>query len=236
MRISKKQMLIAGSGLLGVAAVAVLVTGSTFGFFSAQSISDGNTFTSGTVALGCPTTQGCAVTGVLPDQSSTRPCSFQVTYTRVSTADAYLAVDVLVVGGNGSTDALWTGLPTGLQLTLTTGKGIHSFTVPNSTLANCRAHADAGAVGAQFQTASTDGTTCGEVTNDLLSTAAVTPGTMSNLHLNWTLPVSSPSSAQTTTAAVYLVFHAVQSGANALPVGCTTVGAACVPTSTFHWS
>lgn len=227
------------AALATLGALSAVGVGVALGLLSAQDVGGTNTLTAGTVALGAPSTvQTCHATLAYPGTSSASPCTFQVTYTGESTSNAYLAVDVLVVGGSTTEGALWTSLSTGLQLTLSTSGGTSTFALPTSTLANCTAQSKAGgAVGSQFGTSGTGGKVCGEVTDDLLSARTVAPGTSFALHLTWTLPVTSPTNAQTATASVFVVFHAVQSGGgNALPAGCTAIGAVCAPTSSFHWS
>jgi hypothetical protein len=227
------------AALTALAALSAVGVGVALGLLSSQDVGGTNTLTAGTVALGASSAvQTCHATLAFPGTSSASPCTFQITYTGASKSNAYLAVDVLVVGGSTTEGALWTSLPTGLQLTLSTSGGTNTYALPTSTLANCTAQSKAGgAVGSQFGTSGTGGKVFGEVTDDLLSATTVAPGTSFALHLTWTLPVSSPSSAQTATASVFVVFHAVQSGGgNTLPAGCTTVGGVCAPTSSFHWS
>lgn len=216
----------------GVAALSTFGTGVAFGFLSNSAKSGTNNFVAGKLSLGAPTTAAsCAVTGALPGQSSSGPCTFHITYTTASNLSAYVAVDVLVVGGSATKGALWTGAATELQLTLATSPGAHPFTSP-AKIANCTT-----AVGSQFGTSATGGKTCGEVNDDLLSTSVVTPGTAFTLHLSWALSATSPTGTQTDVAKVYVVFHAVESGNNILSCSATpTVGKSCTPSGSFKWS
>jgi hypothetical protein len=232
-RIRRPTLLRATAIVAGIVALLTLGTGLTFGLLSGTKSGTLNSFTAGKVKITSSSPgQSCDVTNALPGQSSTSrslsPCTFTGTYTGASSA--FIAADVLVVGGTStaSEGALWTSLATGLQLTLKTSGGTHTFTVPTSTV-SC------GSVAAEFGTVAQHGVTCGQTTDDLVTTSAVTSGSFT-LNLTWTLPATSPSSAQNTVAQIYVVFHAVQSKDNALPGTCTTEGAVCASTSSFHWS
>jgi hypothetical protein len=117
MKISKKRLLIAASGVTGLGAVAMLVTGVTFGLFSATpSTSSTSTFATGTVSIGSPANTVCLVTNMVPGDDSmgynpqlagnTDPpflsCEFQVTYT--GSAPAYIG---LTAATSGNLPLLW---------------------------------------------------------------------------------------------------------------------------------
>jgi len=220
-----------GTGFVGsIAAMSFLVAGITYGRFSSTGFSATNSFSSGTVSVGSASvTQACAVPGVLPGTSSSTGCTFHITYN--GNVNAYLAADILVVGGDATHSALWDGTINGLQLTVSDGS--HGYTVPTSTL-SCAS------VGAQFGASATNGKACGEIDNDTLTTAEVGNGTAYILTLNWSLPTASTNSNQGGNAQVFVSFHAVQSDNNAL--NCTqsphsgTVGQQCTLSSPFKWS
>ena len=204
--------------LLGEAATTQLVT-----------VASGHTAAAGstTVVVNAFTGNAAYPVGTMVSDLSNQnhACSFAVTYT--GTVSAYVAADVLVVSGG----AIWSGSAGSLQLSATDASD-NVYSLPTAALANCAA-----AVGSQFGTTSSGGTTCGETNDDLLSTTTVSNGTGYTLNLNWVLPSSSPSTAQGTSVQVYVLFHAVQARNDALACTTTaTVGQPCTPSGAFKWS
>src|SRR5437870_1388524 len=90
----RKRLLLAAGYALSLAAVAALITGATYGFFSARSSSQSNALTAGTVTLGSNVSGSCGiVSNALPD-GTVHTCTFQATYG--GSVPAYLGLDVLI--------------------------------------------------------------------------------------------------------------------------------------------
>lgn len=71
MRLNKKRLLVAASGMTALGAAATLVAGVTFGFFSATTSPSTSTLSAGTVTLGASTaTTTCTVSDIAPGDSS----------------------------------------------------------------------------------------------------------------------------------------------------------------------
>lgn len=80
--------------MLSIAAITALVAGGTFALFSAETGSQENTFTAGTVTLGTPSTTLINVTKIAPGDSGS--ATYTVTYT--GSLQAWLGLTVTSTG------------------------------------------------------------------------------------------------------------------------------------------
>jgi hypothetical protein len=230
MRIGKKRLLIAASGLTAVATAATMVAGVTFGLFSATETSGNNAFTAGTVTVGLDgsTSVTCTITNTVPGDSSTgfgslsadkQACEYDVKYT--GSAPAFIAVDVAVTaatpgspvapyGGSAPLPAvgLYDGSATGLQMLVKDG----TSTFINGTNYSDQAGAATGL--------SVNGSGLGSVANLLASTAAVNTNAVKHFSLAWGMPTLATNAYQAASSTITLTFHAVQSGNQTLPGTC----------------
>lgn len=218
-RSGKTRNLLAGLALLG--STASLVIGSTFALFSDTESSASNTFETKTVTVAnSPTSTVCTVNTLMPGDSSTNfgsgsaaftPCTYNVEYT--GTADAWLAVDVLVTSGS---TALYTGESTGLQLKIGVDGGVTVINGVNyKTIAGVDTLVDAGT----------------SVNNLLLSATPAAQNDAIQFNIDYLLPTLAPNLLQGGSASVTLTFHAVQSANQ--PIGSCVAGQQC---NTITWS
>ena len=214
----KKRLLLAAGALAATGAVATLVAGSTFGFFSATTPTVSNTVTAGTVTLAQSAVSSCTITKVQPGDSGS--CSLTVTYNGTVSAGAYLGVDLGISGtagspvqayaaGNaGTTPAaapgLYDGTANGLQLSL-----VDSQTSPVTYMSGTSVN------GSNFNGASPS-------VNDLLvNTSPAATGFATTFTLSWSLPTSANNAYQGASSTVTILVHAVQAGNNGNTTGCT---------------
>lgn len=205
-----------------VGAAGVLTIGATNALFGATETSATNTFAAGTVsvAAGTPSSVTCAVTGMVPGDSSAGygsgseslvKCSYKVKYT--GTSGAWLGVDVAVAGG---TPNLYTGTATGLQLKVSVNG---SAAMVNGTTYKTAAGVDTTVV---------SGT---PVTNLLINTVQAAQNDEFSIDVTYALPIAAPNALQGGTSSLALTFHAIQSANN--PIGTCAVNKQC---STITWS
>ena len=205
-----------------VGAAGVLTIGATNALFGATETSATNTFAAGTVAVaaGTPSSVTCAVTGMVPGDSSAGygsgseslvKCSYKVKYT--GTSGAWLGVDVAVAGG---TPNLYTGTATGLQLKVSVNG---SAAMVNGTTYKTAAGVDTTVV---------SGT---PVTNLLINTVQAAQNDEFSIDVTYALPIAAPNALQGGTSSLALTFHAIQSANN--PIGTCAVNKQC---STITWS
>jgi len=217
-----RRLLGASSFAAGAIALFCLVTGSTFGLFSASATGGHNSFTAGTVTLANGAVANCPVSNLLPG-SAPVTCSFTATY--AGSAAAYLAVNVLVEtqAGSGGTRLYNPGDPANdLQVTVTSTSPSVTYTVPTSAT-TCPGGAPAGS-------------SCYELDNELVSTSAVTSAAVT-VGVSVSLPADSATGYQGGAAQVILTTHAVQSKNNTLSCSATpAAGLPCTPSGTFAWS
>jgi hypothetical protein len=252
MRVNRKRALVAGSGALAVGAVALMVTGQTFGFFSAKQASGSNVFTAGTVVVGPSGTADyvCTIHPMSPGDTQASPtdhqCTFHVEYT--GNVPAWLGLDLAVTGSAGTPQVpyggtaaptaalgLFDGTATGLQL-LVKDTGGTSFVDNGTATAPGTDYYDTAdaPTGFPFTAGTADGTL-----KDLLVGADVTGPTAYTFTVTYELPTSATNAYQGASTTLVLTFHAVQYDSNPAPGGmCTHLGAVC-PTSTttgIRWS
>ncbi len=202
-------------------ALALLVSGTTAARLSATESSSASTISAGSVTLTASAISGCPVTGLLPDNSATA-CSFTASY---SGASAYLALNVLIetqAGTGGSTLYNPADASNDLQVSVTSSSPSATYSVPT--------------VSTTCPGSPPPGSTCYELDNELVQTAALTSATVA-FSASVKLPVSSTTSYQNGTAQIIMTAHAVQSKNNTL--SCTTTPAAgspCTPAGSFSWS
>lgn len=204
--------------LASLAAVAALVTGVTYGLFSATVSSDPNTFTAGTVSLTSDVTGACGISNLLPN-GTPHTCTLTATY--AGTVNAYMALDVLIETqhAGGGTNLYNPVQPTkDLQVAISsTNPAVGSYTVP-TVPTSCPAGAPSGSM-------------CYELDDELVNT---TPITSFNGAVTFTttliVPTSSTSDYQGGGAQVILTAHAAQAGNN-IASGCTAGD----PCSTVSW-
>jgi len=225
----KRRLLMVVAALTTLAALATLVAGVTLGLFSSTVSSGDNTITAGTVTVGLDpggTQVTCAVTGVVPGDSSTgygsgsatkQQCRFDVKYT--GSVSAYLGLDVAVTSPNVATNALYDQTASGLQLLIKDGTPV--------TYVNGTSYIDASGA-AQPLTSS--------ASNLLVSTGTVSNGTTKSFRLDYLLPSTAGNTYQGGDAKIVLTFHAVQAANNTLNSSCTTAGRQCPAGNGFLWS
>jgi hypothetical protein len=199
-----------------------LVTGTTFGRFSASQLSGSNSLASGTVTLANSAIANCPVSNLLP-AAAPGACTFTATYS--GSASAYLAVDVLIEtqAGSGGTKLYNPGdASNDLQVTLTSSSPSVSYTVP-TTSTTCPGGAPSGS-------------SCYELDNELVSTSAFTSAAVT-FSVSVTVPASSATGYQGGTAQIILTTHAAQSKNNTLSCSATpAAGSPCTPSGSFKWS
>jgi predicted ribosomally synthesized peptide with SipW-like signal peptide len=220
--LTRRRLLGASGFAAGALALACLVTGSTFGLFSASATGGHNSFTAGTVTLANGAVANCPVSNLLPG-SAPGACSFTATYS--GPAAAYLAANVLIEtqAGAGGTRLYNPADPANdLQVTVTSSSPSVTYAVPASAT-TCPAGAPAGS-------------SCYELDNELVSTSAVT-GAAVTFSVSVSLPTNSATGYQGGTAQVILTTHAVQSKNNTLSCSAApAAGSPCTPSGTFAWS
>lgn len=201
---------------IGAAAIAVgaLVMGS-MALFSDSNTSPVNGFAAGKVTVGLgTTTTTCAVTLLVPDDSSTgfgsgsgdkTPCTYDVKYT--GTVGAWLAADIKIETGS---PALYNAGSDGLQMKVAVANGPNLM---NGTK-----------VIAQNGTNTTvqSGT---EVKNILLSSTPAANGDSLEFKVDYLLPRLAPNLLQGGSATITITFHAVQSKNQ--PIGGCVAGRIC---------
>ena len=242
LRITKRRFLMAAGGLATTGALATMVSGVTFGLFSTQQTSGGNTFTAGTVTLANSAETDCTITGMMPGDSSTgwgsgsasdAPCSLTATYSGNS---AYEAIDVYIAtkagGGTGQTAALYDGSnSTGLNVSIKDNQSSPvTYSIPTSsskTATTC-------------PTGYTTGYTCYLMANEILHAAGATVAS-DQFTVQYSLPSATGNTYQAGVAVVVLNVHAVQQANNAITCSTTapsasfTAGSPCTPTA-GSWS
>jgi hypothetical protein len=235
----RKRLALAAASITAVGAAATLVAGFTFGLFSATESSGANSFTAGTVSvgLGTGTSVTCAITSMVPGDSSAgapigstadTTCTYYVKYT--GSASAWLGVDVAVA--NGSPALFGSASSTGIQFYL---KDSATTSYVTSNASNTASTGDT----TYKQEGGTSAALPATGISDLLvSTTAATNGTADEFSLDYALPLDASNTYQGGSVTVTLTFHAVQSGDNALPADCLA-GDQCNAAgdgSTFQWS
>lgn len=218
MKLNKKPLLIAVSGVAGLAAAGALVAGTTFGLFSATTTGQTNTFSAGTVSFGSPGGTACTVTGAQPGDSGT--CTLEETYTGTVSGGAYLALNVAITGASGTPVAeygastaptaatgLYNGTATGLQVSITSGTGSSKVTYMTGT-----------ALGG---TATTSGSASASATDLLVSKSAFTTSTTITWTLHWSLPSTAGNAFEGASSTIHLLVHAVQAAHNGATTSCT---------------
>ena len=238
-KFNRKRAVIAGGAVVTIGAVAALLIGSTFGFFSSAGTSSGsNTFTAGNVIVGLDplgTQVTCAIgpmsAGDTQAKTGNVACKYDIKYT--GTVNAYMALDLAITGHGGATtvipygsttapaaaQGLYDGTSTGLQFNISDGTN----TYMNGVQYNNQA-------GTPMTLTPTGGTAA---VSDLLVTATpIASGATTVVTVNYTLPSTAGNTYNLATSAIVLTIHAVQSDNNPLPVGCLG-GNVC---STLNWS
>ena len=217
-RFGVRRLLVAASYAVSLAAVAALVTGATYGFFSATQSSSSNSFTAGNVTLGQSAVQTCAVTGLGPNDASTgwtpggtdMQCSFTVTYQ--GSVPAYLGLDVSIAGTTLGVDPtgaltghyLYDSGSNGLQLLIRDQQGSPVTYMTGTTLGG----------------SATSGTS--PSTADLLvSKTAFTNGGSVTFTVDYSLPSTTTNAYQGAGSSVTLTAHAVQASNNGSTALCT---------------
>ena len=224
----KRRMALVAASVGTVGSAATLLAGVTFGFFSATTPTQSNTFSAGTVSLGHSAETSCTVSNVQPGDSGT--CGFTVTYTGTVSGGAWLAADLAVtspvagspetpyVAGNlgaapTAADGLYDSSTSGLQVTVTDNQ-LPSVTYMSGTSWNGGT--------------ATSGTTP-SISDLLVNNAPITNGTSVTFSVAWSMP-SSADNAYDGAASTFTIFiHAVQAAndGNATSVAACTEGDTC---------
>lgn len=103
------------ASLLAVALISLLVSGATFALFTATTSNVNNTFSSGTVSLGNPTSTSIVVSNIAPGDTGSN--SFSVDYT--GSLEAWLALDTDIDAVDPVTVTDLFDGPTPLSVTIT---------------------------------------------------------------------------------------------------------------------
>ena len=205
-----RRLAVAASYVASLAAVAALVGGATFGFFSATASSSSSSFSAGTVTLGNVAGGSCGIpaTGVLPDGVA-HSCTLSATYG--GSVDAYLGLDILIEtqagpGGRYLYDP--TDSAHDLQVTVSSTSPAVTYDIPATALANCPSGAPLNSV-------------CYEA-DDLVSQTPFHLGDPAvDFTADLTIPTSSTTDYQGGSAQVYITAHAAQSSNNAAIGSCS---------------
>ena len=204
----KKRFALGAAAVATVGAVATLAAGVTFGLFSSSQAGSANTFATGTVAVGSPTSTVCTVSNIVPGDSSAgyssafsgqtnaklATCSFSVTYS--GSVPAYIGLGTAQSGTLAS--ALKWEISDGTN-PYATGGVINANTTANPLYAATNA-----GVSATY-----------------------------TFNVDYALP-STVTSQTLTPASLTLTVYAVQQGNNGS--GVCTVGAECLGTGITSWS
>lgn len=225
------RLLAVGAGIASLAAVA---SGLTFGFMSATTTGVANGFVAGRVVVtpGPGTSVVCDVTNLAPGDASTGypsgpgvedttfpQCAYDVEYTGTVSGGAYLGLDVKVTSSTGT--KLYDGTSSGLRLLIRgsngttyigsgSGEGGTSYTTQGGT---------------SFGTTLRSTATAPDL---LVGTSPHTAGFTDEFTVDYNLPRTSSSNANIGgETAITLTFHAVQATHNTLPSTCTASGVSC---------
>ena len=205
---------LAGVGLtLGVAALAVAVTGFTYGQLSSSSNASMNA-AAGTVTLSTGTSSACNATNVAPGKPISN-CTLSMTYNGDS--DAYFGLDVFVAAkaGSGGT-ALYNPSDALHALSVSISDGSTTYTIP-TTATTCPSSGT-------YTLA--HGYTCYQLDNELVSTNAFSTGATRTFTTSASLPTGTAAAEnpyQGGSASVVLTAHAT-SAANQTVVPCVAGG------------
>ena len=228
----KRRLAVGAAAATAVGAVATLITGFTFGLFSATQSSGANTFTAGTVTLSNPASTTCTTPPYMSPGDGTTAyggggsltrCSFTVNYG--GNVPAYLALDVSIAGtpGTGPSPApgLYDSTVNGLQVLIKDNQGSPVTYMNGTTLGG----------------SGTSGASPGAV-DLLVSKSSFSSGATATFTIDYLLPTSANNSYQGAASTITLTVHAVQSANNGSTGSCT-VGQRCdntVPGSGPAWS
>jgi hypothetical protein len=207
---------------LALAGAGSIAMGATNALFNSTMSASADTFAAGTVQVeaGTPASVTCAVTTMMPGDSSTgfgsgslglAKCSYKVKYT--GSAGAWLAVDAVV---NGGTPNLFTSTSTGLQYKVSVNGGTDMIS------------------GTTFKTADGTNTSIASgtpVTNLLINSVQAATNSEYSIDVEYALPWLAPNSLQGGTSSIALTFHATQSANN--PIGTCVANRQC---SSITWS
>jgi hypothetical protein len=224
-RFGVKRLLLAASYALSLAAVAALVTGATFGFFSATTSSQPDGFAAGTLSLSNDTTGSCGVVSNLLPDGSTHTCTLQATYG--GNVPAYLGLDVLIAtkAGSGGSNLYKPTDPTNdLQIGIVDNQGSPVTYVKASPATDFGSSIPCPSAYSSF-------TTCYELTDLLVSQTPFTNTGAVTFTTSLKIPITSTTDYQGGSAEVALTAHAVQSGNNGA-IGACMPGTVC----TGSWS
>jgi hypothetical protein len=238
-KFNRKRAAIAGGAVVTIGAIAALLMGSTFGFFSSAGTASGsNTFTAGNVVVGLDpggTQVTCAIGPMSPGDTQAKTgnavCKYQVKYT--GNVKAFMAVDLGITGSGGTpsvtygstaptaAQGLYDGTATGLQVTISDGTTTYMNGVQYTS---------------QAGTPATLTPTGGAVSiSDLLvNTTPITTNATTDITVNYTLPTTAGNAYNLATSSIVLTIHAVQADNNPLPVGCSATGMVCA--TGMNWS
>jgi len=235
MRRSRKRRLVFAAGVLAtVGSVAALSTGVTYGFFSATSPSQDNTFSSGTVSLSQPFATSCSVTAIQPGDAGS--CQFTVTYAGTVSGGVWLGMDLAVTnpvpgvpvapyapGASGDVPAAAAGLydssASGLQVTITDNQPSPVTYMSGTT----------------WNGAPTVGATP-SVADLLVDTTPVTATSSVTFTVSWQLPISAGNAYDGAASTISILVHAVQAANNGNQVDVAACGAGDACAAIPNWS
>lgn len=215
---TKKRLIIGAGALLTAGATLTAAAGFTLGLFSANSGASGNnTFTTGTVSIGSPTTVSCTIANMVPGDESTGYTGTGVTGNDQGTKDAACTFAVTYTGSAPA----WLGLST-----------------TDTTTSSTNLYAGTAGTGLQLQISdgsNTNYTTTGVINANtasspmLVSKTADAGGdsTVYTFTVNYALPSSANNTYQAANTKLTLTVYAVQAGNNGSTTACTA-GTQCV--------
>ena len=203
-------------------ALAVLQTGATFARLSANTPTQANTLTAGTVTLSSSAIANCPITNITPTAAPST-CTFNATY--AGNVSAYLGLDVTIesqAGSGGTTLYNPSDGSNDVQITVSsTNPTVSSYSL-STTSGSCPSGAPSGS-------------TCYSQTDDWIS---ATPFTSSSSPVQFSitaeLPTTSTNGYQSGAAEVVMTVHATQAAHQPSVSGCSP-GPSCTP-SGFNWS
>lgn len=214
-KLSKRSLiLLLALGTTG-AAVATMVTGVTFGFFSATTPSQASTITSGTVSLTQSAVTSCTVSNIQPGDSGS--CHFTVNYTGNASGGAWLGVDLSLTGTAGSPVQTYGGS------TPTAAGGLYDSTSNGLqvTVSDNQSTPVTYMSGTSWNGGTTTGTSP-SITDLLVNTAPFTSSsTAVTFTISWSLPTSAGNAYDGAASTINMLVHAVQAAHNGSTTGCT---------------
>jgi hypothetical protein len=216
--LTKKRLLLTAGFIATVGSGVALVAGVTFGFFSATTPTQTNTFAAGTVSLTQSAVTSCNIAHVQPGDSGS--CHFTVAYTGNVSDGAWLGVDLGITGTAGTPVQAYA--PGNGGVTPAAAPGLYDSTVNGLqvTISDNQTTPVAYMSGTSWNGANTGYASGASIADLLVNPAAFTAPTSMTFTISWSLPTSANNSYDNATTALTMIVHAVQAGNNGSTTGC----------------